>query len=84
MLVFVVLLHFLFINLHFDLTRYAGTSFDVSTWHRKFQGIYLILSLHAHGERAVLEELGSLAASYADNMQLELDKVSCPVSIPPK
>jgi len=57
-------------------TEYAGTSFDVSTWHRKFQGIYLILSLHAHGERAVLEELGSLAASYADNMQLELDKAT--------
>jgi len=57
-------------------TEYLGTSFDVSAWHKKFQGIYLILSLHAHGERAVLEELSTLAATYADKMQLEWEKAS--------
>jgi len=46
-------------------------SFDVSNWHKKFQGIYLILSLHAHGERAVLEELSTLAAVQADSMKYE-------------
>jgi len=57
-------------------TEVAGTSFDVSTWHKKFQGIYLILSLHALGERTVLEELSTLAATYADEMQLDVDKSS--------
>lgn len=56
--------------------RVAGTSFDVSTWHKKFQGIYLILSLHALGERTVLEELSTLAATYADEMQLDVEKVN--------
>jgi hypothetical protein len=57
-------------------TEYAGTSLDVSTWHKKFQGIYLILSIHAHGERAVLEELSTLAASYADFIQLDMESSS--------
>lgn len=52
-------------------TEYCGTSLDVTTWHKKFQGIYLILCLHAHGERAVLEELSTLAATYADFMQID-------------
>eukprot|EP01112_Ceratiomyxa_fruticulosa_P003287 TRINITY_DN13656_c0_g2_i1.p1 TRINITY_DN13656_c0_g2~~TRINITY_DN13656_c0_g2_i1.p1 ORF type:complete len:338 (-),score=72.33 TRINITY_DN13656_c0_g2_i1:133-1083(-) len=46
-------------------------NFDVCKWHKKFQGIYLILSLHAFGERSVLEELSTLAAFQADNMKLE-------------
>jgi len=57
-------------------TESRGTSFDVAQWHKKFQGIYLVLSLHAHGERAVLEELSTVAASRADNMKLEPDKAS--------
>lgn len=60
-------------------TEYAGTSLDVTTWHKKFQGIYLILCLHAHGERAVLEELSTLAATYADFMQIDENQDSLEV-----
>ncbi len=27
------------------------SDFELTRWHKKFMGIYLLLSLHAHGER---------------------------------
>jgi len=44
--------------------------FELTRWHKKFLGIYLLLSLHAHGERFVLYELSELAASQAENLSL--------------
>jgi len=44
--------------------------FELLKWHKKFQGVYLLLSLHAHGERSVLYELSDLAASQAEALKL--------------
>jgi len=50
--------------------------FDFLKWHKKFQGVYLLLALHAHGERSVLYELSNLAASQADNLKLMASEIS--------
>jgi len=46
------------------------TDFELTKWHKKFQGVYLLLSLHAHGERSVLYELSDLAASQAEALKI--------------
>jgi len=40
-------------------------AFEVNYWHKKFQGLFLILALHVHGEKLVFEELSDLAATQA-------------------
>lgn len=32
---------------------FAG-DFEVAQWHRKFQGIFLLLAVHAHGEKVFI------------------------------
>lgn len=41
-------------------------SFEVNNWHKKFQGVYLALALHAQAEKLVFEELSDLAANQAE------------------
>lgn len=43
-------------------------TFEVNHWHKKFQGLYLILALHVLGEKVVFEELSELAAIQAENL----------------
>ncbi|KAL6054699.1 X8 domain-containing protein, variant 2 [Balamuthia mandrillaris] len=45
--------------------------FETQTWPQLFQGIYLVLGQHVHGERVVLLELSNLAAYQAENLKLE-------------
>jgi len=48
----------------------SNVDFELAKWHNKFQGVYLILALHVHGERSVLFELGDMAAAEAENLKL--------------
>jgi len=43
-------------------------TFEVNHWHKKFQGLYLVLALHVMGEKVVFEELSELAAIQAENL----------------
>lgn len=45
--------------------------FDVQTWPKLFQGIYLILGMQAHAESAVLSELGYLSMGQADMLRTD-------------
>ncbi|GAM19243.1 hypothetical protein SAMD00019534_024180 [Acytostelium subglobosum LB1] len=49
---------------------------NVLNWYNKFQGVYLVLGLHAHAERAVLEELSTMASLQAENMKLEIERTN--------
>ncbi|EFA74900.1 hypothetical protein PPL_11934 [Heterostelium album PN500] len=49
---------------------------SVLNWHSKFQGVYLVLALHAHAERAVLEELSTMASLQAESMRLEFERTT--------
>jgi len=42
--------------------------FELTRWHRKFQGVYLVLALHVYGERSVLFSLSDLAAAQAEHL----------------
>jgi glutaredoxin len=46
-------------------------AFEVNYWHKKFQGLFLILALHVHGEKVVFEELSDLAATQAENLSID-------------
>lgn len=56
--------------LNFDPNGNPHDDFELSQWHRKFQGVFLLLALHAHGEKFVLFELSDLAASQAEKMKM--------------
>lgn len=46
-----------------------SVSFETHQWHMKFQGIFLLLTLHALGEKSVLYELSDVAAFQAETLQ---------------
>lgn len=48
--------------------------FEVHNWHKKFQGIYFLLSLYVWGERMVFSELSDVAASQAEKLRLVDDE----------
>jgi len=49
----------------------ADLHFEAHTWPKLFQGVYLILCLHARGEAGVLAELSHLSATAAEHLGLE-------------
>jgi hypothetical protein len=44
--------------------------FEIHNWHKKFQGIYFLLSVYVWGERMVISELSDVAASQAEKLRL--------------
>jgi len=51
----------------------SKNDFEVRSWHRKFQGIYLTLFLFVLGERMVFLELSDLASSQAEKLRFRED-----------
>lgn len=49
----------------------SNVQFERVTWPKLFQGVYLILALHARGEAVVLSELSNLSASAAEHLRLD-------------
>lgn len=50
----------------------SNQRFELHTWPKLFQGVYLILCLHARGEGSVLSELSNLSAAAAEHLHLEI------------
>jgi len=55
---------------------------EAERWGNKFQGIFLLLTLHSHAEKLVLGHLSDLAATYAENLNEEVGN-SLPPFVPP-
>jgi len=45
--------------------------FEIHQWHRKFQGVFLLLACHVHGEKLVLYELSDMAAAQAETLNFD-------------
>jgi len=59
------------VSMSWPIAQDDSTAFELTHWHKKFQGVYLILALHAHGEKLVFEELSNLAATQAEYLSLD-------------
>jgi len=46
------------------------------TWPKTFQGIYLLISIHVHGEKAILEELSNLISTAGDQLEVVCSKAT--------
>jgi len=45
-------------------------------WPKTFQGIYLILSIHVHGEKSILAELSNLTSTAGEHLELICSKAT--------
>eukprot|EP01117_Protostelium_nocturnum_P004568 TRINITY_DN1645_c0_g2_i3.p1 TRINITY_DN1645_c0_g2~~TRINITY_DN1645_c0_g2_i3.p1 ORF type:complete len:545 (+),score=186.27 TRINITY_DN1645_c0_g2_i3:29-1636(+) len=57
------------VSLSWTLTQ-DEKDFERASWHTKFQGIYLLLQLHALAEKLVFLELSDMAAANAERLQI--------------
>jgi len=58
------------VSLSWPLDKDPLNDFEIKKWHRRFNGIYLILAAHVQGEKSILLELADLSAESAGLLKL--------------